>query len=257
MIQISHHGHVRTLTLNRPEALNAFSEEMYEAVRAELNAARADDEVSVCVLTGAGKVFSTGRDLLEAAQSHPAEQAGRGLAPFLDALTGFDKPLLAAVNGPAVGLGAALLLHCDLVYLADAARVRFPLADLAMVPEAGSSFLLPWRVGEQAAAHLFFTGAWLNAAEAVACGFAQAVYPADELLDRVIAIAQDIATTPMSALFAAKRLLASRTTEAVAAARGREDAANARLASHPARAAALAAFLESVTADSKSQRKHL
>jgi len=115
---------VRVLTLDRPGALNAFDSALYRAAGAALDAARDDDRVKVAVLTGAGRAFSAGQDLDEMARLAAGEQVESGFPLLLDALQRFDKPLVAAVNGPAVGIGFTMLPHCDLVLAAAGARFR-------------------------------------------------------------------------------------------------------------------------------------
>jgi enoyl-CoA hydratase/carnithine racemase len=143
----------------------------------------------------------------------------------MDALEGFPKPLLAAVNGVAVGIGATMLLHCDIVLAADVARFRFPFAALGLTAEASSSFLLPATVGPQAAAALLFTGEWMDADAAAARGFVWKTVPGAELLDEARAVANTIAAYPRDALVATKALLLAARADAVIAARDREQRA--------------------------------
>ena len=131
----------------------------------------------------------------------------------------FEKPLLAAVNGVGVGLGFTLLAHCDLVLMADDARLRVPFAELGVPPEAASSYLFPRTMGWQRAAHLLFTGAWMGAQQAVDAGIALAHYPAESLLAETLAIARVIAAAPLEAVMTSKRLLLATRSAEVAAAR--------------------------------------
>lgn len=130
-MRVDDHGAVRLLTLHRPEALNAFDSPLYRATGAALTAARDDDAVRVVVLTGAGRAFSAGQDLGEMARLAAGEAVESGFPVLLEALESFDKPLVAAVNGPAVGIGFTMLPHCDLVLVAEGARLRTPFAELA------------------------------------------------------------------------------------------------------------------------------
>lgn len=221
-------GPVRTLTLDRPGARNAFDLGLYTALASALDEARADDEVRVVVITGEGPVFSAGQDLDEMtalATGSAPEGAEHGFRTLLAALQEFDKPLLAAVNGPGVGIGFTLLLHCDLVVLADTARLRVPFAEMGVPPEAGSSVLLAARMGRQHAARLLLTSDWLPPEEAVAGGVALEVVPAAELDARVAALADRIAVHPLSGLRAISGLVRAAEADAVAAARAREEAA--------------------------------
>jgi enoyl-CoA hydratase/carnithine racemase len=219
---------VAVLTLNRPEALNAFDTHLYDALAGALGDARARADVAAVVVTGAGRAFSAGQDLAEMgrlATERPADGAVHGFPRFMDALVAFDKPLVAAVNGVGVGLGFTMLLHCDLVYLAEDARLRLPFVPLGVVPEAASSLLLPLAIGWQAAADLVFTGRWVAADEARALGIATAVCPPDRLLEVARAKAAGIAAGPVAALQASKRVMLEARADAVAAARRREEQA--------------------------------
>jgi enoyl-CoA hydratase/carnithine racemase len=222
-------GAVRLLTLDRPEALNAFDSPLYRATAAALGAARADDAVSVAVLTGAGRGFSAGQDLGEMARLAAGEDIESGFPALLEALQAFDKPLVAAVNGVAVGIGFTLLPHCDLVLVAEGARFRTPFAELGVPPEAASSYLFPARMGWQRAAEVLFTSPWLSAEEAVAAGIALRVVPDGRVVEDALALAAQIATAPLSALRAIKATMLASRADAVAAARAREEAAFARV----------------------------
>ena len=222
-------GAVRLLTLDRPEALNAFDSPLYRATGAALDAARADDSVSVVVLTGAGRAFSAGQDLDEMARLAAGESIESGFPVLLEALQAFDKPLVAAVNGVAVGIGFTLLPHCDLVLVAEGARFRTPFAAMGVPPEAASSYLFPARMGWQRAAEVLFTSPWLSAAEAVEAGIALRVVPGDAVVAEALALAGRIATAPLAALRAIKATMLAGRADAVAAARAREEAAFARV----------------------------
>ena len=226
-----HAGHegVRLLTLDRPQALNAFDSPLYRAAGAALDAARSDDGVKVAVITGAGRAFSAGQDLEEMARLAAGEQIDSGFPVLLDALQAFDKPLVAAVNGAAVGIGFTMLPHCDLVLAADGARFRTPFAEMGVPPEAASSYLFPARMGWQRAAEVLFTSPWLSAAEAVECGIALRVVPAGDLLAEALTLAATIAAAPLPALRAVKATMLAGRADAVAAARAREEAAFARV----------------------------
>lgn len=249
MLRVHDNARVRLLTLDRPEALNAFSDALYHAVNDALVDAAGNDDVAVVVVTGVGRAFSAGQDLAEMATlggagADRSAAAGHGFRPFMDTLSTFPKPLVAAVNGLAVGLGLTMLGHCDLVLVGDAARLRAPFSRLGVVPEAASSALLPAIAGWQAAAHAFFTGEWIDAEQAVRSGIAWARHPDDELLDRTLELARSIARMPIVSLVATKELMRASRGDLVSAARAREDAYFARLTGGPANREALAAFLE-------------
>jgi enoyl-CoA hydratase/carnithine racemase len=223
-------GAVRTLVLDRPEARNAFDSALYRALAEALAAARADDAVKVAVVTGAGAGFSAGQDLKEMARLAAGDAGVESAFPeLLEALQSFDKPLLAAVHGAAVGIGFTMLAHCDIVVVADDARLRAPFAPLGVAPEAGSSHLFPARMGWQRAAHVLLTGSWVSAEQAVAYGVALEVVPRAELLDRTVALAQEIAAAPLASLRAIKRTMLGAQLPAIVAAREREEAEFAEL----------------------------
>jgi enoyl-CoA hydratase/carnithine racemase len=167
-----------------------------------------------------------------------------GFGPLVNRLSTFDEPLLAAVNGVGVGIGLTMLLHCDIVYMAESARLRAPFVSLGLVPEAGSSFLLQAIVGPQVAARLLYTNAWIDAEQAVAFGLAAARFPDSELLDRTLEEAAEIARQPASALRRTKRLLLDVRAEALAVARRREESAMALSGGSPANVEAIRAFRE-------------
>jgi enoyl-CoA hydratase/carnithine racemase len=238
-------GAVRIIRFNRPEARNAFNFALYDAVTdALVNAAEAGS-CHVAVVTGTGSSFSAGQDLKEMAALVTGEaspEAAKGFRGLLDAVQSFEKPLLAAVNGVGVGLGFTLLPHCDLVFMADDARLRVPFAELGVPPEAASSYMFPKTMGWQRAARLLFTGAWMSAAEAVDAGLALAHFPAESLMAETLAVAGTIAAMPLGALMASKRLLRATRNPEVTAAREREDAGFVELLGSAANLAALERF---------------
>ena len=227
-------GVVRQLTFARPEALNAFDTPLYLAVAEALDAARADDDVRVVVLTGEGRAFSAGQDLKEMtrmATAGPDDEITSGFPVLIDALVAFDKPLVAAVNGLAIGIGFTMLPHCDLVLVSDEARFRTPFAELGVAPEAASSYLFPLVMGPQRGALALFTGDWMSATEIVAAGIALSSHPAAEVLPAALALASRIAAFPLDSLRAIKSTVAAARTDAIAAARAREDREFSRLLS--------------------------
>ncbi len=248
MLRTDDHGRVRLLTFDRPEALNAFNTELYDAAAEGLNAAAEDGDIAVVVLTGEGRAFSAGQDLGEMATLAEdlggADGAGHGFPRFMDALIGFPKPLIAAVNGLGVGLGLTLVGHCDLCVVAESARFRPPFTALGVVPEAAASYTLPAMMGWQAATAALLTSAWISADEAVASGLALRKVADDALLDEAVALAAEIAVWPISSLVGTKRVIRAAHTDAVADARRREDQEFGALTGSPANLEALTAFLE-------------
>ncbi len=201
---------VMTLSIARPERRNALTVAMYAALAAALVEASANAKVRAVVLTGTGGIFTAGNDLEDFLHNPPAAAAGELSAPvfdFMQALRGCSKPVVAAVIGPAVGIGATLLLHCDLVYLSDDARLSMPFINLGLVPEFGSSRLLPQRVGHAKAAAMLLLGDPMLAPEAVACGLANAALPAADVLPAAQHAAARLAALPAGAVRDSKRLL--------------------------------------------------
>jgi len=223
-------GRVRILTLDRPEKLNSFTPVGYAALAEVLATAAADEGVAVCVLTGRGRAFSSGVDLSVMGQPGGAAELGRHFDPMLEQLARFPKPLMAAVNGLAVGLGATILLHCDLVVVDEGAEIRMPFVSLGTSAEAASSWLLPRRVGMQQASWMLLSGRGLNANEAVANGFAFAAAAAGQALDEALVLAEQIAAHKTSALMVNKRLIRQGWAEAIEEAWSRERAAMLELA---------------------------
>jgi enoyl-CoA hydratase/carnithine racemase len=235
---------VRLLTFNRPEALNALDDELWDATRDALIEARDLASVKCVVITGSGRAFTAGQDLGEMAAppAHDDDEL-HGYRGFIPVLEEFDKPLLAAVNGLGVGIGVTLLPYCDVVWMAEGARLRAPFVSLGVTTEAGGSLLLPVRMGWQAAALLVFTGEWLSAEDAVACGLAWRCVPADALLEETMTVARTIGAQPVGALQTTKRLMVAARLEATRAARSREDAEFERMVGSPENVEALARFL--------------
>jgi enoyl-CoA hydratase/carnithine racemase len=206
-VVVEDRDNVRVLVLDRPHKLNAFTAEGYRALKAQLDVAAADPGVAVCVLTGRGRAFSAGVDLTEMSRPGGSAELGADFDPLLECLARFPKPLVAAVNGLAVGFGATLLLHCDVVIVDETAEIRMPFVSLGTCAEAGSSWLLPGRVGPQQASWIVLSGASLSAEEAVACGFALARAPAGGAVDEALARAGRLAVNSVAALVANKGLL--------------------------------------------------
>lgn len=229
-IRIEDGGAVRTVTLARPDVLNAFDRALYDLLADSLTAAAADPTVAVVVLTGEGRAFSAGTDLAELrGPSEGRRAAVRAFEHCVDVLVAFPKPLVCAVNGPAVGAGATLLHHADIVLMADDAKVRYPFAGMGVAPEAGSSWTLPRVVGPVAAAWILLTGEWVSAAACVELGLAWRCYPAEQLIPEARRLADTIAAHPVRALVETKRLLRDPDAAAVADSRQREAAAFKRL----------------------------
>ncbi len=246
MLQVTDHDRVRLLAFDRPEALNAMNNALYWAAADALAAAADDPEVAVVVLTGNGRAFCAGQDIAEMSTASETNAGGRGhgFPAFTDGLAGFRKPVLAAVNGVGVGIGATMLPYCDLVFMADSARLRLPFPTLGVAPEAGSSYMFPVVLGPQTAAYFLYTAEWMSAQQAHAAGLAFRVVPLDFLLDEALEVAQRIAAMPIPSLVATKELIVAARVDAVRAARAREDVAFQQLIGAPANREAITAFLE-------------
>lgn len=197
---------ILTLCFDRPEKKNALTTAMYAALSQHLAAAEADPAVRVVVLTGAGGNFTAGndlRDFLGGAFSEP----GAPVWQFINTFAGFSKPIVAAVGGLAIGIGVTILLHCDLVYLADDARLSTPFVQLGLVPEFGSSALLPRLAGHARSFEKLVLGRPITPAEAVAMGIANAVVPVERLAAQAAEAATALAALPAGAVRESRRLL--------------------------------------------------
>jgi enoyl-CoA hydratase/carnithine racemase len=244
---IADENRVRTLTLNRPDALNAFNEALYDATADALSAAADDPEIAAVVITGAGRAFSAGQDLAEmqARISDPNFIPGRhGFPGLIDALCAFPKPLICAVNGVGLGLGVTILGFADLAFMSSTARLKCPFTSLGVAPEAASSYLLPQLIGRQNAAWLLMSSEWVDAAEALRMGLVWKVCEPDELLSDAGRYAHVLAAKPISSLVAVKQTMVEPSRAEVAAARAREDAYFAQMMGAQANADALAEFTQ-------------
>jgi enoyl-CoA hydratase/carnithine racemase len=199
---------VMTLTLQRPEKKNALSGAMYDALSNAVRQAEVDPSVRVVLFQGDGDSFTAGNDLADfARQARDENSADSPALRFIETISTASKPLVAAVQGNAVGIGTTMLLHCDLVYLADNARLITPFVNLALVPEAASSLLLPSRIGHVRAYAMFALGEPMAAAAALACGLANAVVPQDELRKKANDAAVTLSKQPGGSLSETKKLM--------------------------------------------------
>jgi enoyl-CoA hydratase/carnithine racemase len=238
-------GRVRVLTFDRPGALNAFNDDLYDAVREALEDAAKLPDIAVVVMTGRGRAFTAGQDMDELAElRRHTDGQPHGFYPFIETVEAFPKPLIAAVNGIAVGIGLTVLPHCDVVLVAEGARLRAPFVSLGVTAEAGSSYLLPATIGWQATAQLLYTAEWLDADRAVELGLALRVEPADKLLEETLSLATKMAAMPIPSLVGTKQLLLDARLAAVREARRREDKTFGKLRGGPANKEAIAAFRE-------------
>jgi enoyl-CoA hydratase/carnithine racemase len=207
-VQIENSNSILTLTLARPEKKNALTNEMYGKLADAIEAADNDATVRVILIRGQGDSFTAGNDIAEfAAVAAGVAQGERQVMRFIRSLARLTKPLLAAVQGRAVGVGTTMLLHCDLVVLADNALLSTPFVSLALVPEAASSLLMPLRLGHARAFELFALGEPISADVALAFGLVNRVVAQDRLDAEAMTLAQRLAKQPPGSLVATKRLM--------------------------------------------------
>ncbi len=207
-ILITDDNGVRLVTMNREDKKNAITEDMYAAMADAIITAQDNDAVRVVMITGAGNVFTAGNDM--SAFLNPKARMGDADLPverFLQAILRAKKPLIAAVNGLAIGIGTTMLLHCDLVYASDNARLSMPFINLGLMPEAGSSLLLPFAVGTKKAAQMLMFGDFHDARDAADMGLVNEVFSSDALMDEAMVRARALAAKPPAALLLIKNLL--------------------------------------------------
>jgi enoyl-CoA hydratase/carnithine racemase len=242
-IQVTRKDGVLAIGFNRPAKRNALTAAMYGAMANALAEAEADATVRVVLFHGSDEVFTAGNDLEDFLQ-RPPHGEDAPVFRFLTAVAGSRKPLVAAVNGPAVGLGTTLLLHCDLVYAADTARFSLPFTQLGLVPEFGSSYLLPLIAGYQRAAELLLLGEPFDAATAQAAGFVTRVLPATETLAAAWTAAGKLARLPRKSIETTRALLKSAHREAIVQQLRTEGDHFRVMLGEPAAREALQAFLD-------------
>ncbi len=198
----------------RPEKKNALTLAMYERLTAALAEAAADKTVRVVVFGSTSAIFTAGNDLGDFMQNPPTD-ADSPVVRFLDALTKFEKPMIAAVDGKGIGLGLTMLLHCDLVYASDETTLVAPFVNLGLVPEAASSLLLPRLAGHQRASEILLLGEPMDAKTALAIGLVNAVLPSAEVLPHALSVARKLADKPPTALRLTKALLKASDTQTI------------------------------------------
>lgn len=208
-IRVETNEQIRTIRFNRPDKKNAITRPMYTAMAEALESASTDAGVRVVVLTGSAGVFTAGNDLIDFMEA-PPHIGGGDMPPverFMRALMECEKPVIAAVDGLAIGIGTTLLLHCDLAYASDRAVFKTPFVDLALAPEFGSSQLLPGLVGRAVAGELLLLGESWDADRALSRHLVADVFPAAKLEEEVMTRANALAAKAPSAVRAAKALI--------------------------------------------------
>ena len=236
-------GGVSTITFNRLDKKNALTEAMYSALAEAMQQAASDDAVRVLVIQGDASVFTAGNDIKDFLE-HPPTSTDAPVFRFLRQLVIFPKPLIAAVAGPAVGVGTTMLFHCDLVYAGDNAAFAMPFVNLGLCPEAGSSLLAPQLVGHQRAAELLLLGEPFLAETARDLGLVNRITAPTEVNELAGAQARRLASKPMSSLLETKRLLKQGQQAALLERVAEEATVFARMLGEPAAREAFTAFME-------------
>jgi enoyl-CoA hydratase/carnithine racemase len=206
-VAISRADRIQTIRIARPAKKNALTGAMYEALTAALDAGDRDPDVACHLIVGDGGCFTAGNDIGDFLAHSRSGSLPTAILDFLAKLPRIDKPLIAAVDGPAVGIGTTLLLHCDLVYASPTAAFATPFLDLGLVPEAGSSLLAPLRMGHARAFELLVLGEIFSAERAREAGLVNAVVAHAELESTARAAALRLAAKPPTALAASRRLM--------------------------------------------------
>jgi enoyl-CoA hydratase/carnithine racemase len=235
---------VLRVRIHRPDKKNALTLAMYAALTAALDEAHRDAAIRVVVLTGSGDNFTSGNDIADFLAAPPTGEDSP-VFQFLAALRQFEKPLVAAVNGLAVGIGVTMLLHCDLIYVRAGATLLMPFVNLGLCPEAASSLLLPRQIGYPRAAELLLLGEPFSAEQALEWRLINAIgADAEATLDLALAKARRLARQPAAALRLAKALLKRTDADAVRETIALESRHFIEQLSSPEAAAALRAFVE-------------
>ena len=236
-------GSILRIQLNRPTRRNAMTSAMYVALAGIFNDAAKDEQTFVVLWHGAGDSFCAGNDIEDFLKNPP----GPGQSPqarLMEALVNFDKPLVAAVHGAAIGGGTTMLTHCDFIYAGESTKFQMPFINLALVPEFGSSCSVPARIGHVRAAELILLGASFDARRAAELGLVTQVVPDNDVLARATETARKLAAMPEAALQASKRLMKQPFREQIKAAMKAEtEEFSARVRSEDAKEA-FTAFLE-------------
>ena len=250
--ELSEEG-VLHLTFNRPARKNAFNRPAWSRLKEEIDQAQSNPAVACVVLSGAGKDFSSGMDLSDfggdgSTEEHPFYQAQQSVINF-------DKPMIGAAKGIAVGGGATLLFHCDIIYVGQSLKMRLPFVNLGLVPEFAASYTLQNMIGSRRAAELFYTAEWITAERALETGIATQIFNDEDLLQNAIVKANEIAQWPIASLQETKRCLKASDQSGLKAAMEIERAGMDKLAGGPENIEAVMAFMEKREPDFKQFRQ--
>ena len=234
---------VMTITFNRPDKKNSITAAMYAAMADAMAQAREQDAIRVVVFQGSETIFSAGNDIADFLDRPPTDKDSP-VYRFLFGIAGFPKPVIAAVCGPAVGIGTTMLMHCDLVYAGDNAAFSLPFVNLGLCPEAASSLLVPQMLGYHRAAEALLLGEPFMAEAALEVGLVNRIVPPTEASNLAQAQARKLAAKPISALVETKRLMKKGQAELVRQQMTEEGASFGRMLREPAAREAFTAFME-------------
>ena len=234
---------VTTITLNRVDKKNSLNRAMYSTMAVTLLQAQADDSVHAVVLQGDLTVFCAGNDIADFLERPPSE-VDSPVYQFLHAIAAFPKPLVAAVCGPAVGIGTTMLFHCDLVYAGDNAAFSMPFVNLGLCPEAASSLMVPRLMGYHRAAEALLMGEPFMAEAAMEVGLVNRIVPPTECNAVAQAQARKLAAKPLASLIETKRLMKKGMLEPVLERMAEEGASFGRMLQEPAAREAFSAFMQ-------------
>ncbi|MDR7096250.1 enoyl-CoA hydratase [Hydrogenophaga laconesensis] len=234
---------VSTITFNRPDKKNSITSAMYGQLADALQAAQDDTSVRCVVIQGNETIFSAGNDIADFLNNPPAGMDSP-VFRFLRGIAQFPKPLVAAVCGPAVGIGTTMLFHCDLVYAGDNAAFSMPFVNLGICPEAASSMLVPQMFGYHRAAEALMLGEPFMAEAALEVGLVNRVLPPTEAASYAQAVARKLAAKPLSSVVETKRLMKKSQSQQVLAVMAEEGASFGRMLGEPAAREAFSAFME-------------
>ncbi|MDX2493891.1 MAG: enoyl-CoA hydratase [Desulfuromusa sp.] len=248
LITTSQDKGILRIGIQRPEKLNALTLAMYDAMTAALESAEQDDQIRVILLHGTESCFTSGNDLRDFAKNPPAGE-NSPVFRFLRAISQAKKPVIAMVRGAAVGIGTTMLLHCDLVYADETARLRLPFVNLGLCPEAASSYLLPKLVGHLRASEILLLGETIDSKRALELGLVNHVFSPPDLRDQVEVKCLQLAAQPAASVRLTKSLLKKNQAQQVAEVMGEEGELFLHQLAKPEAQEAINAFIEKRKAD--------